>query len=124
GERRPEAGADEDLQHQRGQWHDGKPGSGAGRALPDGHFVVLPGAALMACRRKLVGRKRGADTRVCHLVLGLQWWSGPPACHVAIPGDILRIIGISYLKNVGTNADMAGQRPTPPLARKLSGIGM
>src|SRR5205823_11816226 len=84
GERRPEAGADEDLQHQRGQWHDGKPGSGAGRALPDGHFVVLPGAALMACRRKLVWRKRGADTRVCHLVLGLQWWSGPPACHVAI----------------------------------------
>ena len=51
-----------------------------------------------------------------HLVLGLQRWSGPPACHVAIPGDILPIIGTSYLKNVGTIADMAGQRPAPPLA--------
>jgi hypothetical protein len=33
------------------------------------------------------------------------------------------IIGISYLKNVGTNADMAGRRPTPPLP-KVSGIGL
>src|SRR5438046_1102847 len=58
----------------------------------------------------------------CHLVFGIamvEWASGLPCRH---SGDILRIIGISYLKNVGRNADMAGQRPTPP-ARILSDIG-
>src|SRR5437868_524675 len=58
----------------------------------------------------------------CHLVSELQWWSGPLACHVGIRADILRIIGITYLKNVGTNADMAGQRPAPPSARIPSDI--
>ena len=51
----------------------------------------------------------------------VEWASGLLCRH---SGDILRIIGISYWKNVGTNADMAGQRPTPPSARKLSGIGI
>ena len=62
------------------------------------------------------------------LVLKIVPWSGPPACHIGIHGDILRIRGVSYWKNVGMNADMAGQRPgqrpSPPSARKRrNGVG-
>src|SRR5207247_10365300 len=62
---------------------------------------------------------RGYSCALSFVIAMVEWASGLPCRH---SGDILRIIGISYLKNVGTNADMAGQRPTPP-ARILSDIG-
>ena len=43
----------------------------------------------------------------------LHWWSGPLACYVGIHADIFNS-GHRYLKNVATNGEMAGQRPTPP----------
>src|SRR5205814_9449966 len=75
--------------------------SGSSGAVRDGVILRMP---LNGLSQGIRSHGIVAQTLVsarCHLALGLLRWSGPPACHVAIPGDILRTIGISYWKNVG-----------------------